>query len=284
MSKIKLNLRLMGFCGVDDSVDPRFLSILSFHFPFVEWGVLFRPDLEGQPRYATSGWIENLTKVKTLASHDIHLAGHFCGRRCEEILEGDFSFIQQVYDWGFRRIQINATRANNVTIDMNNKNQAISNLHQCMLLHPSIEWIIQTNQETMFIADGLISNNPPSNISLLFDSSCGLGKPISEETMLMHSFPESIPCGYAGGIGTTNISSILQLLNDKIATSSAEGIEKSAKNSIWIDMESSLREIVRSTVSPTSSLNTVYEFKDVFSVSKCFECIQACIALLNMPV
>lgn len=41
------NLRAMGFCGVDNSVSPEILQVLSNEYPFIEWGVLFRTDLEG---------------------------------------------------------------------------------------------------------------------------------------------------------------------------------------------------------------------------------------------
>jgi len=45
-----LNLRVMGFCGADDSCQPEMLQLLSTHYPWIEWGVLFRPDLEGTAR------------------------------------------------------------------------------------------------------------------------------------------------------------------------------------------------------------------------------------------
>jgi len=37
-------LRALGFCGADDSVDPFLLGIICNSYPFVEFGVLFRPD------------------------------------------------------------------------------------------------------------------------------------------------------------------------------------------------------------------------------------------------
>lgn len=37
-------LRALGLCGVDDSVNPKLLGIISRAYPFVEFGVLFRPD------------------------------------------------------------------------------------------------------------------------------------------------------------------------------------------------------------------------------------------------
>jgi hypothetical protein len=39
-----MKLRKLGFCGVDDSVSPRMLGLICQSYPFVEFGVLFRPD------------------------------------------------------------------------------------------------------------------------------------------------------------------------------------------------------------------------------------------------
>ena len=72
----------MGFCGVDDSVDPELLQLLSVHYPWIEWGVLFRPDMEGTPRYATEDWVKKLISVNTESGNLMHLAGHLCGSRC----------------------------------------------------------------------------------------------------------------------------------------------------------------------------------------------------------
>jgi hypothetical protein len=40
-------LRALGLCGADDSVHPNMLILLSTAYPFIEFGVLFRPDKEG---------------------------------------------------------------------------------------------------------------------------------------------------------------------------------------------------------------------------------------------
>jgi hypothetical protein len=37
-------LRKLGFCGADDSVSPHALGMIYHSYPFVEFGVLFRPD------------------------------------------------------------------------------------------------------------------------------------------------------------------------------------------------------------------------------------------------
>lgn len=47
-----MRLRLLGFCGVDDSVDPRRMLALSRSNPFVEWGVLVRSEaMQRVPMY-----------------------------------------------------------------------------------------------------------------------------------------------------------------------------------------------------------------------------------------
>ena len=78
-----LNLRAMGFCGADDSVNPEHMQLLSIHYPWIEWGVLFRPDLEGTPRYATWSWVNKLCKINTDTGGMMRLAGHLCGSRCQ---------------------------------------------------------------------------------------------------------------------------------------------------------------------------------------------------------
>ena len=45
-----INLRCLGFCGADDSVEPTLLAAISAQHPWVEWGVLFRKDKEGLPK------------------------------------------------------------------------------------------------------------------------------------------------------------------------------------------------------------------------------------------
>ena len=56
-------LTALGFCGADDSVDPRELALYCNAYPFIEFGVLFRPDKEGTPRYASKAWVEKLMSI-----------------------------------------------------------------------------------------------------------------------------------------------------------------------------------------------------------------------------
>lgn len=129
-----------------------------------------------------------------------------------------------------------------------------TNLKTCMEAVPDLEFIFQLNSETQQLFDMLTAEDPPANLSVLFDSSCGQGV---ERTVLPPQ-PADIPCGYAGGIGPDNIASMLELVMDQI-----EHITGSKP--VWIDMESSLR-VARS--------DRMVLDQDVFSVDKCFACIK----------
>jgi hypothetical protein len=195
----------------------------------------------------------------------MNLAAHFCGSRCEEILNGDYKFARQAYEYGFRRIQINATKTNNVNVDMNKLEEISKNIRSCIIGCPDIEWIIQNNSETSLICQYLESD-PPKNMSFLFDSSCGLGVPISSTTLPpVHPI---IQCGYAGGIGPLTITNILNLLSTSVPEN----------HPIWVDMESSLRELKL----PTKASATT-DLMDHFSIKNCFECIQVGISILKLP-
>ena len=91
----------VGFCGIDESVDPIVLSTLSARYPFIEWGFLFRPDKEGEPRYATMSYVEGkLQKEVKRSNGSLRLAGHLCGERVNEVLRGDSAFVSKLKKLG----------------------------------------------------------------------------------------------------------------------------------------------------------------------------------------
>lgn len=247
----KVNLRALGFCSIDDSVDPNLLALISKKYPFVEWGVLFRQDKEGTPRYASKQYLEQLIKVKQGEDGEsMRLAGHLCGKSVNDILSGDVTFVKYLSNNGFNRVQVNATAINGVKVS--NLGDKVPNFLTCVNSVPDIEWIVQRNNETKPLWEALDILNAkdelPKNISFLFDASCGTG-------VLPSSFPPLLKnnskCGYAGGIGPKNIYNVL------INLYSVVGNENTP---IWIDMESSLRSIV--------------DGSDVFNIVKAFECIK----------
>jgi hypothetical protein len=82
--------------------------------------------------------VEWLCKLNKDTGGLMHLAGHLCGSRCSEPLERNFTFIQELRDLGFGRVQINATFANNVIVDPNRFQEYADNLLHCMRSVPDI--------------------------------------------------------------------------------------------------------------------------------------------------
>lgn len=235
-------LRALGFCGVDDSVDPRLLGLIASSYPLVEFGVLFRPDLEGRPRYATEKWVERFSKI--IFSCKIKAAAHFCGARVEQVLRGEASFLEQVVAWGFQRVQINATSTNGV--DTSRLGEQVSNFLAMTERFPNLEFILQKNEETRQLWEGVLNYGIPNNVSMLVDESKGTG--VTPKSFPMADRDSSI--GYAGGIGPMNIHQVLE-----------DVIQAGNGCAVWIDMESSLRSIKNGM--------------DVFDLDKCFVVISA---------
>jgi hypothetical protein len=254
----KTTLRALGFCGADDSVHPNFLAVISHAHPLVEMGVLFRPDKQGQPRYASIEWVKQLSAVAARMSdngsgHQMKLAAHLCGTHVNDVLNaGDINgqadaFLTQLTAWSFRRVQINATVVNGV--DTSRLAESVPVVAALMKRHPQLEFILQKNEETRPLWEGLLltcTDGLPSNVSMLVDESKGTGVTATS----WPSPPPNYELGYAGGIGPHNIQ--------KILTDVAEAGQGRA---IWIDMESSLRSIKND--------------KDVFDLDKCYQVIEA---------
>mmetsp|Transcript_13332 Transcript_13332/g.16062 ORF Transcript_13332/g.16062 Transcript_13332/m.16062 type:complete len:278 (+) Transcript_13332:648-1481(+) len=253
------NLRALGFCGADDSVHPHMLGIIAHAYPFVEFGVLFRPDKEGEPRYASKEWVDKLSSVVASSGGTMKLAAHLCGSRVNEVLKGDDTFLSTLPKLGFQRVQINATAVNGV--DVSNLAGQVSTVADLMTCHPELEFILQKNDETKPLWQGLLKLDTfgggggllPPHVSMLVDESKGTGVLASS----WPKAPEEYPIGYAGGIGPANIVSVL------------EGVlQASQGKDIWIDMESSLR----------STKNG----QDVFDLDKCYSVIHATCSVLKL--
>jgi len=259
-----MKLHALGLCGVDDSVHPNQLVMYAHLYPLVEFGVLFRPDREGQPRYPTKEWVGLLSETAGAKNHNrlnrnkMKLAAHLCERRVDEVLRGDDSFVSELYEWGFGRVQINATAVNGVDTSVFDKHPTagIENFLAVVHQHPELEFILQKNDETKPLWEGVLiytNNNNiefPPNVSMLLDESKGTGvlpttwPPISPGT--------SYKIGYAGGIGPSNVSNVLSKIHEAVAVGDRD-------REFWIDMESSLR----------SQKNG----RDVFDLDKCYTVI-----------
>jgi len=276
-----LELSLLGFCGVDDSVCPRRLLDISLEYSFVEWGILFREDKQGQPRYPSFEWLQalmeevekkqspiNTSGVKLLTA--IRLAGHLCGQYCVQALEGDATFIQKLHEeFGFLRIQLNPTKANGVNLSKDIMSY-IPTLRTLCGKFPQVEFILQVNAETSRLAYPLM-DDPLPNIAFLFDASMGTGKvPAVRPPPVLHP---GIHCGYAGGLGPHNLHEELVKIAEAVCSYSPTRCPNGANahncgrfdpqrrsRPVWVDMESSLRQ--------TSNGH------DVFDLNQTLECIQ----------
>ncbi len=99
-------------------------------------------------------------------------------------------FIRELYERGFRRIQINATKANGVDLSRLNEKMVVDNMYSAISNFSAVEWILQFNDETKGFIHSLISRklqgDKNQNVSILFDTSAGRGIPISK-------FPDPYP-------------------------------------------------------------------------------------------
>lgn len=284
-------LLAIGFCGVDDSVHPRLLQMICQSYPIVEFGILFRIDKTGEPRYPTFQWIDQLSMIATTNNNNttsMKLAAHLCGNYVNDLLYGDVrngnikDFLNQLISWKvFHRIQINATAVNGV--DTIRLHEGLLNLIYIIETYENqFEFIIQKNNETKPLWEGLINyystnkSSWPINLSMLIDESKGTGillpsswqnnnnsqqqdnlqqQQVNDSS---HSHNNSIKIGYAGGIGPNNIRHIFP-----------EIIKNSNNIPFWIDMESSLR----TTIVRKSEQDNEHDV-DIFDINKCFDVIQ----------
>jgi hypothetical protein len=245
-----MKLRYLGLCGIDETANIQDLLKISKIYPFVEWGILLRSDLEGTSRYPAADWIKHFLQKRSKCNYSVNLAGHLCGNRVTELLSGNYQYIEYLNSHKFNRLQVNATTINGVSLSENNLSMYYLNLITAIRAFPKIEWIIQRNTETerlcQLIESGSINQ---SNISFLFDSSCGTGK-------LSLNFikpPKGFICGYAGGISHENIILVLKKISNMVSN-------EYIRENIWVDMESSLR-------TDTKNGNIF----DLIKVTKCIE-------------
>ena len=277
-------LETLGFCGADDSVNPRLLAMISNNYPCVEWGVLFRPDKEGLPRYASKEWVGRLSQIiihQSQQENRVRLAAHLCGSHVNNMLSScvDASsaaaiddFLHQLYKWGFRRVQVNATAVNGVDTTKLGYETTVQSLLRTIRAHPNLEFIIQKNDETKPLWFTLLQNHKdcegrdvigyPTNIVFLHDESKGTGKEVigsqwPTDPQFVSTSRKTV--GYAGGIKPSNVKSVVESVRLACAESGGDHF--------WIDMESG----VRTTLTNSDGQNNT----DIFDLAKCFQCIES---------
>jgi amino acid adenylation domain-containing protein len=223
------HMRHIGFCGLDDAGDVEEAIQLTKRCPRIEWGLLCHPDKAGQSRYPSEAFVMGLVDENKLP-----LAIHLCGGYINNVLCGQFDFIRRLQQTtAVQRIQLNVSCANALDTDP-------IGVLKVFTTFPSIEWILQYNDDTAPLWTRVLDTLTLSNVSVLHDKSCGKGEYIGDFPASSHG----INVGYAGGLGPETVQHACTTLDQR-------GVP------FWIDMESAIRT------------------NDKLDLSKCRQCLDA---------
>jgi hypothetical protein len=213
-----MNLQTVTFAGADNSVDPGELVALSKKHPYVEWGILFSKNREGNYHFPRQEWIHRL--IEQSKGQKVNLSMHLCGKWMKDLLQGDMllgdlsrSPLFEIKKH-FKRIQLNTL----------GQFCHLGDNFPAELKTWEKEVVVQYDNVNYHILDAAVKSGVA--VSTLFDLSHGAG-------IVPESWPKQIPglrCGYAGGLGPDNIREQL----DKISAVVDQ-------NPIWIDIEAKVR-------------------------------------------
>jgi phosphoribosylanthranilate isomerase len=207
-----MNIDRLTITGADNSVDIENLVWLSKWYSFVEWGILFSKGRRGTARYPSLMWIDVL-----MQQGGMNLSAHLCGEYAREVMEQSKFDVFDLYN-GFARFQINYNFEKSTGWDL-------VALVWWAEEHPNTSIILQWNKANGPYLKDMTDIKYPPNIHILYDSSGGRGREISNIEAPFKTYT-----GYSGGISPDNIKSVLNLINNY-----------PAKESVWIDMESGVR-------------------------------------------
>lgn len=205
--------------GADDSVYPTDLLNLSIQYPFVEWGILVSQTQQGDFRFPSIKWMEELSNLKMISQQGekLKLSCHFCGRYVREIMKGVSNFGNHIgFIWNkFDRVQLNFH---------GDKHFVFNEMFTLLRKFPEKEFIFQYDGVNNDILLRALAHE--INCSALFDLSHGAGLLPSEWPNLL----QEVKCGYAGGLSPENLVEQIKLIE-----------EKAGEKEIWIDMETHVR-------------------------------------------
>lgn len=218
-----------------------------------------------------------------------------CGSHVNDLLTSSTSsssaasidgFLADLYEWGFRRVQVNATAVNGVYTDDLGQESTVRSFMRTVSSHRRLEFIVQKNEETEPLWSGLLAEERQENVVFLHDESKGTGKVARggwcEDGRFVSTSRRTV--GFAGvsglrvrslrvvifqnclnfnhhsfhqGIKPSNVQTAIQ--------NAMDACDKSGAEEFWIDMESGVR---------TTLLHSDGEGKeDIFDLAKCYECI-----------
>lgn len=210
-------IRRVTVTGADDSIWPEELVPIAEGYSFVEFGILLSKKRQGNQRYPSRDWWEELYVLQR--KENLVLSGHLCGEWVRKLCLGMPSFFEEFgHAWKmFSRFQMNF-HAEHHPVDEKKLSDLI---RQHLRDIPIIFQMDGVNEKIFHSLDARwgIAAFP------LFDQSGGTG-------LLPGEWPKQPPnqyCGYAGGLSPDNLQEEM------------EKISKVANTHIWIDAETLLR-------------------------------------------
>lgn len=197
------------FTGIDDATDPYAARALAQCYP-IEFGILFSPERQGRERrYPSMSTVREYVENWRPATQGY--AAHLCGAHSRQLLDTGATDLDD--SWllpYFARVQVNTASQ---TLDT----AAIRT------------WAASVNCWPILQCRGPFPND--QNVSWLFDASGGRGLTPGAWPAAQVEADGQPLVGYAGGIGPSNIASLLPAIAD-----AAGG------TNYWIDMESGVRD------------------------------------------
>lgn len=230
----KLDLRGVTFTGADSRTDISALLKISQQHPWVEWGILASHRTwmnDVAPRYPSSEWIEQLTRVASANQNSMHLALHLQGRWVRQLLQGNFEIPAYAMS-GFERFQLNFHR-DTAAVNTEAFQQALRKFEHCDVIFQ-----LDAVKGNSYMGAAWNGNKTQPRLFGLFDASGGAGVVPDTWPAPIYGLAEPEATrrtpmemhGYAGGLGPHNI--LYEL--GRISTAAAG-------TPIWIDMETHIR-------------------------------------------
>jgi len=203
-----------------DGIDPKDILQLSEKYPFVEWAILFSKVKQGQTRYPSEAWIQDL--IAKSADFSALFAAHLCGKWVRQVCKGDWSFLPEMpCDLKFfDRIQLNFHCYVKRIKDQEAFVKPLLDM-DVEKFDINCQFIFQLND----LNSPLLAYATSEGLDAVpfFDLSGGAGK-------LPEKWPVSVDmCGYAGGLSPENLEEQLRIIDEK------------AQGYTWVDSESGVR-------------------------------------------